>query len=160
MDGNAVIWAWECDFPWMGDYKEVYNTRGVQCDPLCAADSECTHSTYNRGTCFLTRGGAFEHDATKFPGSGYVCGIKRLRYSGNTNPARWMPDFPDASYLHDLLILGADQAIAGPQSATKWTKCHDEYIMDVLNCGYRYFDFILAECRPENYNSFAGAKFT
>ncbi len=31
------------------------------------------------------------------------------------NPAQWMHDMPDASYLHDLLIPGAHNAIAGPQ---------------------------------------------
>ncbi len=80
-----------------------------------------------------------------------------MDYTRNTNPARWMSDLPDASYLHDLLIPGAHNAIAGPQSATDWSQCQDRYIMGLLNRGYRYFDFRLAECRPEHYNSFAGS---
>ncbi len=47
----------------MGDYKQVYNAKGEQCDPLCAQDPRCTHFTYNKGTCFLKEGGAFEQDA-------------------------------------------------------------------------------------------------
>ncbi len=29
--------------------------------------------------------------------------------------------------------------------------------MGLLNCGYQYFDFKLAECRTEHYNGVAGA---
>ena len=143
----------------MGDYKQVGNVRGDQCDPHCVADSQCTHFSFTpNGICYLKRGGAFKSDATVLSkGSGVICGIKITPYTQNHNKARWMSDLPDASYLHDLLIPGAHNAIAGPQSATDFSRCHDQYIMGLLNRGYRYFDFRLAECRPQHYNSFAGA---
>ena len=143
----------------MGDYKQVGNVRGDQCDPHCVADSQCTHFSFTpNGICYLKRGGAFKSNATVLSkGSGVICGIKITPYTQNHNKARWMSDLPDASYLHDLLIPGAHNAIAGPQSATDFSRCHDQYIMGLLNRGYRYFDFRLAECRPQHYNSFAGA---
>jgi hypothetical protein len=157
--GNAASWAWDCDFRYMGDYKQVGNVRGDQCDPLCAADSQCTHFSFTpNGICYLKRGGAFKSDANVLSkGSGVICGIKITPYTKNYNKARWMSDLPDASYLHDLLLPGAHNAIAGPQSATGYSQCQDQNIMGLLNRGLRYFDFRLAECRPKHYNSFAGA---
>jgi hypothetical protein len=37
--GASAIWNWDCDFPHMGDYKQVNNVRGEQCDPLCRDDA-------------------------------------------------------------------------------------------------------------------------
>lgn len=73
----TASWAYDCDFPNRGDYKQVYNTKGEQCDPLCAGESSCTNFSWSKGTCYLKNDKASAFDARKLPGSGVVCGVKK-----------------------------------------------------------------------------------
>ena len=145
--GAAALWNSDCDFPYMGDYKQVYNQKGEQCDPLCASDSRCTHFAWNRGTCFLKERGAFKEDAKKLPGSGIICGIKKQYYKPRQIRQNWMSDMPDRTQLSDLLIPGTHDSAAGPQSANGWSQCHDWKINDQLGNGVRYFDLRLSNCK-------------
>lgn len=77
--GASALYALDCDFPNKGDYKQVPNTKGEQCDPLCYADPLCTNFVWSKGTCYLKQGGLLYSEATKLPsGSGAVCGVRNL----------------------------------------------------------------------------------
>jgi hypothetical protein len=160
-NGNAAIWNRDCDFPNMGDYRQEYNTKGEQCDPLCGQDPQCTHFTYNKGTCFLKEGGAFKQDAKDLvPSTGIVCGIKKL-YKPNVVRSRWMSNLPDRSELKDLVIPGTHNSVAGPQSdpiLAPFSQCQQDDVRSQLYRGVRYFDLRLAECEPKHYDLFAGDK--
>ena len=155
--GASAIWNWDCDFPHMGEYKQVNNVRGEQCDPLCRDDARCTHFTYNKGTCFLKERGAFRQDAKDLGQTGAVCGIKKLGVPSYSHTA-WMSKLPDRSELKDLLIPGTHNSVAGPQSATGLHKCQQDSVRDQLYRGVRYFDLRLARCESQHYDSFAGDK--
>ena len=179
MNGAGAMWAWDCDFPRQGDYMTVTKQNGAQCDPLCARDPKCTHFTYNPyadGSCYLKTDGAFKNDAKPAtPGMGILCGIKKLSTPPLIfNRENWMSDLPDRAELEDFLLPGTHNAIAGPQSAyTPWTplhlacdlrlwtggsfsQCQSDSIRSQLYRGVRYFEFRLAECKPPEYDWFAG----
>jgi hypothetical protein len=181
MNGAGAMWAWDCDFPFQGDYMTVKKQNGAQCDPLCAQDPKCTHFAYNPyhdGSCYLKTGGAFKQDAKPYtPGMGVLCGIKKLSTPPlDIKTAQWMSDLPDRAELEDFLLPGTHNTIAGPQSAYvpytpvhfgcdpqlfpggSHSQCQADNISSQLNRGIRHFDFRLAECKSGEYDWFAGDK--
>ena len=90
--GESAVWAMDCDFKDKGDYKQVYNTQGSQCDPICRADPSCTNFAWSQGTCYLKKGGFIYSDATRLsPGSGVVCGVRNIDWQQSFT-ASWAQD--------------------------------------------------------------------
>jgi len=71
--GGRVYYALDCDF--YGKDLVRYLTRGKDCGGLCANTRGCTHFTWNKGTCFLKKGGIRFSNATYYKGA--VCGKRR-----------------------------------------------------------------------------------
>jgi hypothetical protein len=127
--GANAIWSSDCDFPNMGDYKQVYNTKGEQCDPLCRDESSCTHFAWSQGTCYLKNGGATYADAKKLTsGSGVVCGVRNIVWQESfTCSWAFDCDFPnrgDYKQVYNTKGEQCDPLCAGESSCTHfaWSK--------------------------------------
>lgn len=127
--GESALWAFDCDFPNMGDYKQVYNTKGEECDPICRGDPLCTNFAWSQGTCYLKKGGAIYSDAKQLnAGSGVVCGVKNIEWQESLT-ASWAfdCDFPfvgDYKQVYNTKGEECDPLCAGESACTgfAWNK--------------------------------------
>jgi len=70
---GTVFYSLDCDF--YGNDLFRQSTRGEDCGGLCVRTRGCSHFTWNKGNCFLKKGGIRLSDATYYKGA--VCGVRR-----------------------------------------------------------------------------------
>ncbi|GAV00589.1 hypothetical protein RvY_11415 [Ramazzottius varieornatus] len=66
-------WANGCDF--LGNDMSTVTVSAAQCGPACAQSQGCTHFHWQRGTCWMKRGGKSKNDAVKIHDNSAVCGV-------------------------------------------------------------------------------------
>ncbi|XP_037025151.1 uncharacterized protein LOC119066670 [Bradysia coprophila] len=77
-------WALGCDFHG-NDLQSVLST-GEECGGLCAANPQCTHFTWNNGTCRMKQNVVSQSDALVVRDKSRVCGVmiaEALTWNGN-----------------------------------------------------------------------------
>lgn len=71
-------WALSCEFKG-NDLKNV-ESSGEECGGICANNPQCTHFTWNYGTCWLKKyNGVSRDDAVRVRDTSFTCGIIRNR---------------------------------------------------------------------------------
>lgn len=69
-------WALGCEFKG-NDLKSVKST-GAECGETCYANPQCSHFTWNNGTCWMKKyNGVTKDDAVKVFDMSVVCGVIR-----------------------------------------------------------------------------------
>lgn len=69
-------WALGCEF--IGNDLKNVRSAGEECGGKCAANPECTHFTWNDGTCWMKKfNGVSKDDAAKVFDTSFTCGVIR-----------------------------------------------------------------------------------